>query len=165
MTAIGPVVVGPATGERVGDPVGQQLAVRQARGRVVQGAALRDVDEPRVVERDRGELGEARSAPRCRAQSEAPRVTARRRGRARRSTRPPDVSGTPTVGTERAGRQVRRAARPRVVVVDDDGWPVRTTAPPTPSLDAQERGRRTSAKTPVPTAHDETLPRPARAGR
>ena len=41
------------------DAVGQELAVRQAGRRVVQGAALRHVDESRVVERDRGELGEA----------------------------------------------------------------------------------------------------------
>jgi hypothetical protein len=43
----------------MGDPVGQKLAVGQAGRRVVQGAALGGVDEPGIVERDRGKLGEA----------------------------------------------------------------------------------------------------------
>jgi len=43
-----------------GDPVGQELAVRQAGGRVIEGAPLGGVHEPGVVQGDRGELGEAR---------------------------------------------------------------------------------------------------------
>ena len=58
MTAIGVGGLARTTPGRT-DPVRQQLAVRQAGHRVVQRAALGRVEQPGVVERDRGELGEA----------------------------------------------------------------------------------------------------------
>ena len=105
------------TGQGVRDAVGQELAVGQPGRRVVEGPALGDIDEPGVVERDRGELGEAGqgvdvprgpSADRC----------ARTRDRARRPTRPPEVSGTPTTDPNMPVGSAGRAAVPRVVVVD-----------------------------------------------
>ena len=53
--------------EGMGDAVRQQLAVRQAGRRVVEGAALGDVDEARVVDGDRGQLGEPGQGRRRRA--------------------------------------------------------------------------------------------------
>ena len=87
----------------------EQLAVGEAGGRVVQGAALRGVDEPRVVERDRGELGEARQrvdlalAPVALELADArPRTP---------TTRPADMSGTPTTApTEPTSMLVDRPA-------------------------------------------------------
>ena len=116
MTAIGLASSGRAR-EGVGDPVGQELAVRQARGRVVEGAALRDVDETRVVERDRGELGEAGQRLDL-ALSERPSDCPEARP-ITPTTRPPDSGGR---------RRRRRAVpagrpgarRPRVVVIDRD---------------------------------------------
>ena len=73
----------------------EELAVGQPGRRVVERAALGDVDEPGVVERDRGELAEARQRVDVPA-APAPLACCPIRGRARRRRRPPDVSGTPT---------------------------------------------------------------------
>ena len=89
------VVVLRVARQGVGDPVGQQLAVGQAGGRVVQGAALGAVDQPRVVEGDRGQLGEAGQGARSRARRTAARPSPEARPMTP-TTRPPEVSGTPT---------------------------------------------------------------------
>jgi hypothetical protein len=44
--------------ERMGDPVGEKVPVREAGDRVVKGAPLRGLEEMGVVEGDRGELRE-----------------------------------------------------------------------------------------------------------
>ena len=72
--------------ERVSDPVGQELAIGEPRRRVVQGASLRRVEESRVVERDRGQLGETHEGV-CLARSE--RAIERPRGQADDTDRRP----------------------------------------------------------------------------
>jgi len=57
----------------VTDPVRQQLAVREAGDGVVERAAPGGVEQARVVERDRGELGEANESVRL-ARAERPIV-------------------------------------------------------------------------------------------
>ena len=100
----------------VRDPVGQELAVREAGGRVVEGAALGRVEQPGVVERDRGELGEADQGVGL-ARSE--RAIGRARGEADDPDRRPARGQRHAEdGPERGGRQVRRAVAERVVVVD-----------------------------------------------
>ena len=107
MTAIGSGVVGRGRGQRVRDPVGQQLAVGQAGRRVVQRAALRVVDQPRVVEGDRGELGEARQG--------IDLARARTAGRCVPDARPitPTTSSRPRSAARRRPPRTCRSARSR----------------------------------------------------
>ena len=87
-------VVGVGRGERMADPVGQQLAVGEACRRVVERAALGGIEQPRIVEGDRRELGEAhqgvrlaraeRPIVRPRREPDAPRPSSRRRPAERR---------------------------------------------------------------------------------
>ena len=164
ITAIALGLVRADARERVGDPVGQQLAVRQPGRRVVEGAALRDVDQPRVVEGDRGELGEPGQridlarAPNVRSvEPDARPMTP--------TTSSPELSGTPTIAPSvrggtiagRAGRR-RRSRRPRA------GWPVRKTCAAEAFVDrlavADALGEEAGA-----VAEDERRRRPARRGR
>ena len=117
MTAIGSrsSVRWPARAWR--DPVGQQLAVGQAGRRVVERAALRHVEEPRVVERDRGQLGEAGEGVRSRAAPNARSVVPEASPRTP-TTRPPEASGTPTTDPNVPVGRSRRAVAQGVVVVD-----------------------------------------------
>ena len=73
---------GPGVGRRQGvtDPVGQQLAVREAGDRVVQRAAPSGVEQARIVEGDRRELGEANEGVRL-ARAERSDRAFRTRGR------------------------------------------------------------------------------------
>ena len=154
ITAIGSGVVRAGARERVGDAVGQQLAVRQAGGRVVEGAALGDVDEARVVERDRGELGEAGQRRRPRA------------GPNGRSVAPDARPMTPTTSSARGERHAddraeqSRAGRPRRAA------PTRRSRRPRRAGPSGRPGRRcpgrlaircprTSANSPVAVAEDE----------
>ena len=90
-------------GERVGDAVGQEVAVRQAGDRVVEGAALGGLEEMGVVEGDRGELGEPAqrgdlAARRTAARSSPTRGRSRRRPARRRSAGRRRRHRTPRVG-------------------------------------------------------------------
>ncbi len=93
----------------------------EAGGRVVERAALGGVDEPRVVEPDRGELGEVGQGVDL-APAPQPAGVARREAE--------DADDPPARrqrhghhGAERFEREVRRAIGPGVVVVDRDGAP------------------------------------------
>ena len=107
--------LGPRGGEGMGDPVGQELAIGQAGRRVVEGAALGGVDEPGVVEGDRGELREARQRLDL-ALAPAPLDLAR--GQAKHADHTPRRhQGNPDDGPDRPDGDARRAAAPAVVVV------------------------------------------------
>ena len=102
----------------VGDPVGQQVAVGQARDGVVQCAALRLLEQVGVVQRDRGELGEAAERSDL-AAAERPLVASR--------GEPDDADGPAAGGqrhgddgTEHVGRQSRRPANEGVVILGRD---------------------------------------------
>ena len=87
-------VVGVGRGQRMRDPVGQQLPVGETGRRVVERAALGRIEQPRIVEGDRRELGEARQGVRSRAgrtsdrasptRARSPRPSSRRRSAERR---------------------------------------------------------------------------------
>ncbi len=110
--------VAPVTRQGVRDPVGQELAVRQAGRRVVQGATLGDVDEAGVVEPDRGKLREAGKRLDIAVAPLAARLTGRQ----------PEHPDHPTArgerhrdhGPEDADRHVGGASGPAVVVGEDD---------------------------------------------
>ena len=108
--------IGRRRGQRVGDPVREQLTVRQPGRRVVQRAALGGIEQPRVVEGDRRQLGEPdegvrlarpeRAVDRARGEpDDAHRLAARRERHAHH-------------GAERPARHVGRASDEVVVVGD-----------------------------------------------
>ena len=123
-------VIGIGRGERVADPVGQQLAVGETGRRVVERATQRGIEQPRIVEGDRRELGEAHQGVRL-ARAERPIV------RPRREPDHPDrrPAGGQRDADDRAeslGLEVGHTFGVRPVVVDDHGAPVRKTWPTSP---------------------------------
>ncbi len=107
--------------QRLGDPVGEQLAVRQPGRRVVERAPLGGIEQARVVERDRGELCEPdegvrlarpeRAIDRARGEpDDADRLAARRQRHAHHRA-------------ERPARHIGRASGEVVVVGDRERCP------------------------------------------
>jgi len=141
-----------AIGQRVGDPVGQELAVRKAGDRVVEGPTLDGLEEMGVVEGDRGELGKPAQG-RDLADPERPLHAARCQ---------PDHADDPAArrqgnaddGAEDARRHVAGPLRPGVVVIDGDRPPFPVDEPREPAVDrhavAEEIGEQAD-----PVADDE----------
>ena len=102
----------------MGDSVRQEVAIREARDRVVQGAPLGRLEQVRVVEGDRSELGEPAEGADL-ARPERPLETARREPD-HADDAPAGRQRNPDHGTEHEGGHVACALGPGVVVVDGD---------------------------------------------
>ena len=114
----GAVAIDEMTRQRVRDPVGEQLAIGQTRRVVVQGAALRDIDEAGVLEPDRRQSGEARQ------RFLVPLGPVPRRAAGGEPEHPDHAAGRLEWCRDRGTQtdlRVGWAARPLIVVIDRDG--------------------------------------------